>query len=120
MRFLEWIANIGKGFKEVESIIPWLGILFVSILGGATAFIKEWEDKDPDRTMKQHMWALTRKLLFALVAGIMWYQIVVWQEMTGSPLSYLGATLVGLYATEFLDFLWAQFKSRVGGMKEPK
>ena len=120
MSLLEFLDSVAAVARKVEVVIPVVGYLFVSVVGGAAAFVKEWEDKNPARTFAQHFWALTRRLLFALVAGLLWYEIVIWQELKGSPLSYLGATLVGLYATEFLDFLWVQMKQRLAGTQAPK
>jgi small-conductance mechanosensitive channel len=120
MTVLEILDSVAAVARKIETVIPILGYLLVSIVGGAAAFVKEWEDKNPTRTFMQNIWALWRKLFFALVSGLLWYNIVVWQSLTGSPLSYLGATLVGLYSTEFLDFLWTQMKARIGTMGTPK
>lgn len=114
MKLLESLREIVDGFKDIGNIIPWFGYLLISVLGGAAAFVKEWEDKDPNRTWRQNFWALWRKTFFALIAGVMWYHIVVWQSMIGSPLSYIGAILVGLYAPEFIDLIWKQMRKRLG------
>ena len=117
IEFLDWLAAVAR---KIEQVVPVLGYLVGAILGGCTAFVKEWEDRNPQRTVSQHVWALVRRMFFAFVAGWLWYQIVVWQNLIGSPLSYLGATLVGLYATEFLDFIWGQMKTRLGAAQPPK
>jgi len=113
MTLLEGMEAMTVLAKKLEVVAPWAGFLLVSMVGGATAYVKEWETSHPERTFVQHCWALFRRLIFAVVAGILWYQIIAWQNMLASPLSYLGATLVGLYSTEFLDFLWQQMKSRM-------
>lgn len=120
MWLLEWLDAATAVARKIETIAPSLGYLAVSILGGAAAYVKEWEDKYPNRTKREHACALFRRLLFALISGILWYQIVAWQGMLGSPLSYIGATLVGLYSAEFLDWLWAMMKSRMGAKVDPK
>jgi len=113
MTLLEGMEAMTALMKKLEVVAPWAGFLLVSIVGGATAYVKEWEDSHPERTFVQHCWALLRRLLFAVVAGILWYQIVASQNMLSSPLSYLGATLVGLYSTQFMDYLWQLMKSRM-------
>jgi hypothetical protein len=113
MTIIEFLDKALEVARKLETIIPWAGYLLVSVIGGAGAYVKEWEDKHPERTLRQHLAALLRKLFLALFAGMLWYWLVVWQQMTGSPLSYLGATLVGLYSGEFLDFLWTQMKTRL-------
>lgn len=117
---MDWLDNSVQTASRLHTYLPWFGYLFVSGVGGIAAYLKEWETKDldPNLTVKQRSGMLGRRLFLAVFAGIIWYQIVIWQSMTGSPFSYIGASLSGLYATEFLDFLWTQFKSRVGLVKK--
>lgn len=110
---MEWLDNLLKASVKIQVHIPWLGYLLVSVIGGIAAYLKEWEVKNPELTFRQRLGMLSRKLFFALFAGMIWYQIIIWQGMSGSPFSYIGASLVGLYATEFLDFIWNYFKGRI-------
>lgn len=113
-----WFDRLTALMSKLQAALPWVGYLVVSVVGGVAAYLKEMEDKNPEMTLRQRTGMLGRKLFFAIFAGMLWYQIVVSQNMSGSPFSYIGASLVGLYATEFLDFLWGEMKKRLGTRKE--
>lgn len=121
---MDWLDKALQAAQKIETVIPWLGYLLVSVIGGIAAFMKEWEQKNPELTLRQRYNILGRKLFFALFAGMMWYWIIQWQGALGSPFSYIGASLVGLYATEFIELLWNQLKHRLGSafgpIKPPK
>ena len=98
----------------INANIPWLGHLLLSVVGGITAHVREWE-ATTDYTVRQHVIAMLRRTLLAITAGFMWYHIAAGYAWNGSPFSYVGASLVGLFAPDFFDLLWAIFKNRVMG-----
>jgi len=97
----------------VEKNVPWLGYVIVAIVGGIVAHIRQYENINETMTLRQHMWALARRGVMAILAGLMWYWIISSQGLEDKPLSYVGASLVGLFAPEFFDLLWDLFKRRL-------
>lgn len=94
--------------------VPWIGYVLMSILGGIVAHVRDWETRNPGYTFKQHVWALVRRTIMAVLAGAMWYLLMKENEWEARPYAYVGASLVGLFAPEFFDFLWGLLKDRVG------
>lgn len=103
-------------FIFIDKHVPWLGFILMSVIGGVVAHVREWESKFPGYSFQQHCFAILRRTIMAVLAGAMWFLIMKGQGWLDSPYSYVGASLVGLFAPEFFDFLWDLFKKRVGGV----
>lgn len=93
--------------------VPWIGYVLMSVLGGVVAHIRDWEKQNPGMTLRQHAWAITRRTIMAVLAGIMWYLLMKENAWEARPYAYVGASLVGLFAPEFFDWMWALLKARV-------
>lgn len=100
----------------LQDIWAALGYLILAVFGGIVAHVKEWETLAPQYSVWQHFWAILRRALVATFAGLIWYLLMLESQWQGKPFAYVGAALIGLFAPEFLDFLWALFKERLVGL----
>ena len=99
----------------VDRHAPWAGFILMSVIGGVVAHVREWEVKYPTYTFRQHACAIARRAVMAVFAGALWFKVMEAQGWLASPYAYVGASLVGLFAPEFIDLLWGIFKQRVLG-----
>lgn len=106
---------IEKVLMFIDKHAPWAGFILMSVIGGVVAHVREWEAKFPDYTLRQHAFAVSRRAVMAVFAGAIWFKVMEAQGWLSSPYAYVGASLVGLFAPEFLDLLWGIFKQRVLG-----
>lgn len=107
----------------IKDNIPWLGFATMAIVGGVVAHVREWDATHPGVTFKQHCKMLLRRGIMASLAGVIWYYITLGSNWQTSPFAFAAAALVGLFAPEFFDFVWAVGKrlfSRATGVEEPK
>ncbi len=102
-----------KLLEALTDIWTAAGYLVLAVFGGIIAHVKEWETLAPQYTAWQHFWAIVRRALIATFAGLIWYFLMLGSQWQGKPFAYVGAALIGLFAPEFLDFLWAIFKERI-------
>lgn len=93
---------------------PWFGYIIMAVFGGIVAHLREWEKNNPDMSVKQHVLALTRRATMAVLAGLIWFFIMQQNNWQSQPYAYVGASLVGMFAPEFFDWLWDLLKQRVG------
>lgn len=105
-----------KSLAWVTTNAPWLAFLLMAIGGGTVAHLRDGEGAARPRTLREHVFGWLRRSTFAVVSGLMWYFIVLQYGWEKQPLSYVGASLVGLFAPEFFDWLWVIFKDKIGGV----
>lgn len=103
---------------NVEAVMPALGYIMLAVIGGIVAHIREWEKLNPNYSFRDHCWAIIRRTVMAVLAGLMWFLIMLEQGWTAKPLAYVGASLVGLFSPEFFDWLWGLYKARLGRAAE--
>lgn len=82
-----------------------ISFLVMSILGGIVAHIRAHEKAGIEMSTGQHFWGITRRLVYAIFAGLLvWFLHIEysWSE----PLSFMLAGIVGVFGAEALEFLW--------------
>lgn len=101
--------------------VPWLGYIVMSVLGGIVAHIRDWEKRNPgSMTVRNHFWALVRRTFYAVMASALWYLIMKEHGWEARPYAHMGAGIVGMFASEWFDWLWGQMKSRMGAKIDAK
>ena len=85
---------------------PWLSFVVIAVIGGIVAHVREWDVLHPGYTFKQHVLMLLRRSIMASLAGLLWYFLTEGMQWQNSPFAFMGAAIVGLFASEFFDLLW--------------
>ena len=118
-RINDLITEVQRAVDALGATAVALGYLMISTLAGVVSYIRAIDQAKVNAGIGAHITALFRKGLIAAFVGLLIFLAMRWIGYSDSPLGYLIAGIVCVYAGEALDLAWWALKMRAKAMGVP-
>lgn len=117
--FTELILDAQRAVDALGAAATAVGYILISTVAGIVSYIRAVERRLVDSRIASHVGHLLRKSLVSGFVGLLVWLAMRWVGYADSPLGYLIAGIVCVYAKEALDLAWWALKAKAESFGVP-